>query len=458
MEEKMSANKNLLLDANEKPKLGKWFALSFQHVFAMFSATVLVPILTGLPISVALFASGVGTLIYILCTKAKVPIYLGSSFAYITYIQTASSASNGNFGSALTGLLVAGLIYVVVAIIIKFVGVNWLNKLLPPIVIGPTIMVIGLGLAGNAVQNAGYFVSNPDVVYDWRNLIVSTVTMLVIAFISIKAKGFFKVIPFLIGIIVGYLTAVLVGFIPNGDMGSIINYDQLKTVITTPKEWFKLPEFTILGWKNAEIGAGISMVKINFAAAISVIPLAFVTICEHIGDHKVLGSITGKDYLSDPGLHRTLLGDGIATAFAGCIGGPANTSYGENTSVVGITKVGSVWVTGGAAVIAILLSFCNIFTTLIASIPNAVMGGVCLILYGFIASNGLRTLIDAKVDMSNIRNLIIVSVMLVVGLGAGAIKITNDIQFSGMALATILGILLNVILPKKNTDFKETTL
>lgn len=189
--------------------------------------------------------------------------------------------------------------------------------------------------------------------------------------------------------------------------------------------------------------------KINFSAAIAVIPLAFVTICEHIGDHEVLGSITGKDYLEDPGLHRTLLGDGIATAFAGLIGGPANTSYGENTSVVGMTKIGSVWVTGGAAVIAILLSFCNIFTTLIASIPGAVMGGVCLILYGFIAANGLRTLVDAKVDMTKSRNLIIISVMLVIGIGGGALRITQDIQFSGMALATIFGVLLNTFLPKE---------
>lgn len=451
----MSANKNLILDANERPKIGKWIALSFQHVFAMFSATVLVPMLTGLPISVALFASGVGTLIYILCTKARVPIYLGSSFAYIAYIQTAMKSSGG-LGAAFTGLVIVGIIYALVALIIKFVGVNWLNKLLPPIVIGPTIMVIGLGLAGSAVGNAGFF-SNIDT-YDWRNLIVAIVTMLVIAVISIKAKGFFKVIPFLLGIVAGYITAVLVGFIPNGGFGSLIDYQSLKDVITTPKEWFKLPGFVFLGWKNADLGAGITMTKVSFAAAISVIPLAFVTICEHIGDHKVLGSITGKDYLTEPGLHRTLLGDGVATAFAGFIGGPANTSYGENTSVVGMTKIGSVWVTGGAAVIAILLSFCNIFTVLIASIPSAVMGGVCLILYGFIAANGLKTLIDAKVNMASTRNLIIVSVMLVIGLGGGSLYITSNIQFSGMALATIFGVILNLILPKEKEENETNTL
>ena len=462
----MSENKNLILDANDRPEIGKWFALSFQHVFAMFSATVLVPLLTGLPISTALFASGIGTLIYILCTKSKVPIYLGSSFAYISYIQTAKLASGNNFGSALTGLVIVGLVYVVVALIIKIVGVNWLNKLLPPVVIGPTIIVIGLGLAANAVKNAGFYFASttceicgntPTVLYDWRMIVVSIITMFVIAFISIKAKGFLKVIPFLVGIVIGFVVSILIGFIPNKDCGPLVDWQPLKEVITHPANWFRLPEFKLLGWKNADLGAGISMVKIDFSAAISVIPLAFVTICEHIGDHKVLGSITQKDYLTDPGLHRTLLGDGIATAVAGCIGGPANTSYGENTSVVGMTKIGSVWVTGGAAVIAILLSFCNIITTLIASIPAAVMGGVCLILYGFIASNGLKTLIDAKVDMSDTRNLIIVSVMLVIGLGACTLKITNDIQFSGMALATIFGIVLNLTLPKefaKNKDKK----
>ncbi len=466
-EEKMKEDKNLILDANDRPSFGKWLALSFQHVFAMFSATVLVPLLTGLPISTALFASGIGTLIYILCTKARVPIYLGSSFAYISYIQTATLTSGGNYGSALTGLVIVGLVYVVVAIIIRIVGVNWLNKLLPPVVIGPTIIVIGLGLAANAVKNAGFYFTptpceicgeTPEVLYDWRMVVVAIITMFSIAFISIKAKGFLKVVPFLVGIIIGYVAAILISFIPNKDCGTLINWEPIKDVIIHPANWFGLPKFIFLGWKDAELGAGVTMTQINFSAAISVIPLSFVTICEHIGDHKVLGSITQKDYLTNPGLHRTLLGDGIATAVAGFIGGPANTSYGENTSVVGMTKIGSVWVTGGAAVIAILLSFSNIVTTLIASIPTAVMGGVCLILYGFIASNGLKTLIDAKVDMTSTRNLIIVSVMLVIGLGAGALKITNNIQFSGMALATIFGILLNVTLPKEKIADQELNL
>ncbi len=442
-------SEKLLLGASDRPKLGKWIALSFQHVFAMFSATVLVPMLTGLPISVALFSSGVGTLIYILCTKHKVPIYLGSSFAYISYIISAFEMT-GEYGAALTGLLIAGLIYMIISLIISFVGSNWLNKLLPPVIVGPMIMVIGLGLASTACSSAGLI---PEVgkMQDWRIIVVALLTMFITAFVSIKSKGFLKVIPFLIGIVSGYLLAVGIGFIPFDGRGSIIDFSELVTVLKTPSKWFALPSFQILGWKSQELGAGISMVKINFAAAISVIPLAFVTMCEHIGDHKVLGQITGQDYIKDPGLNRTLLGDGLATAFAALIGGPANTSYGENTSVVGITKIGSVWVTGGAAVIAIFLSFFNVFTTFISTIPGAVMGGVCLILYGFIAANGLKTLIDAKVDMRDTRNLIIVSVMLVIGIGGATISY-GYFTFSGMALAAIVGIILDKALPKTKTE------
>lgn len=448
----------MILRAKDKPKSkAQWALLCIQHVFAMFSATVLVPMTTGLPISVALFASGVGTLIYILCTKGKVPIYLGSSFAYMAYIGGAKGMTNANgttfFGPALTGLFIAGLVYIVVSIIIKFVGVKWLNKLLPPIVVGPTIIVIGLGLAGIAVGNAGFFDGNVAN-YDWRALIVALFTMVVIAIIAIKGKGMLKIIPFLIGILVGYVFAVLIGFIPHKGFGTVVDFQPVVEVLKHPAQWFKLPTFQFLGWKNAELGAGISMAKINFSAALSVLPLAFVTMCEHIGDHKVLGKITGEDYISDPGLHRTLLGDGVATAFAALIGGPANTSYGENTSVVGMTKVGSVWVTGGAAIIAILLSCCNIVTTLIASIPACIMGGVCLILYGFIASNGLRILIDEKIDITKTRNLIIISVILVIGLGAAVLKI-GSVEFSGMAVAAIAGILLNLCLPGKEKKAKQ---
>ncbi len=461
-------NSNLLLGAKDRPKTSRLILLSFQHVFAMFGATVLVPMLTGLSISVALFASGVGTLLYILCTKAKVPIYLGSSFAYIAYINTAISATNGGVGAALTGIVIVGIIYCIVALIIKFAGTNWLNKLLPPVIIGPMIIVIGLGLSTTAIQNTGLMaitdanLATNNFAGDWRSIVVAFATMLIIALVAIKAKGFFKVIPFLIGIIAGYIIAILIGFIPNSvtilkdgetithTYGYLVDLNAIKEILMTPSKWFKIPDFKFLGWKNQELGLGIEMVKINFAAAISVIPLTFATICEHIGDHKVLGKITGTDYLVDPGLDRTLLGDGVATLTAGLIGGPANTSYGENTSVVGITKVGSVWVTGGAAIIAILLSFVNVFAVIIKTIPNCVIGGICLILYGFIASNGLKTLQDAKVDLTKTRNLIIVSVMLVIGIG-GAIISFGSFSLTGMALTAIIGIILNLILPKNES-------
>lgn len=449
----MEMNTNQTLQPNYKPPVGKWILLSFQHVFAMFSATVLVPILTGLPISVALFASGAGTLIYILCTKARVPIYLGSSFAYIEYITAVAvtsevtGTSGEKFAAALTGIVAVGLIYVIVACFIKIFGTNWLKKVLPPVVIGPMIMVIGLGLAGSAVSNSGMVQGG-----DWRAIVVTFATLLIIAITAILGKGFLKVVPFLIGIVGGYIIAVLLNLIPTESSTQLIDFSELIAVAKDPSQWFALPKFMIIGWKNQDLGAGISMYKVSFSAIITVIPLAFATICEHIGDHEVLGQITGKDYLSEPGLHRTLMGDGIATAFAGMIGGPANTSYGENTSVVGLTKIGSVWVTGLAAIFAILLSFCNVFTVLIATIPGAVMSGVCLILYGFIASNGLKTLLDSKVDLNNIRNLIIVSVILIVGIGGAAIFKGDMKVFTSVALSSIVGVILNIILPKSKEE------
>lgn len=440
----MEINTKQTLEPNYKPPVGKWILLSFQHVFAMFSATVLVPILTGLPISVALFASGLGTLIYILCTKARVPIYLGSSFAYIEYItavklstETAGTMAE-QFGAALTGIVAVGIIYVIVACFIKMFGTKWLKKILPPVVVGPMIMVIGLGLASSAISNSGMVQGG-----DWRAIVVTFATLLIIALTAILGKGFLKIVPFLIGIIGGYIYACSL---------NLVDFSELSEVIKDPSQWFALPKFMIIGWKNQELGAGISMYKVSFSAIITIIPLAFATICEHIGDHEVLGQITGKDYLSDPGLHRTLMGDGIATAMAGMIGGPANTSYGENTSVVGITKVGSVWVTGLAAIFAILLSFCNVFTVLISTIPGAVMSGVCLILYGFIAANGLKTLLDSKVDLNDIRNLIIVSVILIIGIGGAAIFKGNMKIFTSVALSSIVGVVLNLILPKSKEE------
>lgn len=434
----------MILGVKEKPTIGKWFALSFQHLFAMFGATVLVPMLTGLPISVALFTSGVGTLIYILCTQAKVPVYLGSSFAYIGVILELSkynpeTNTPGYYGTVLTGLFVVGLVYVLIAILIKLLGTKWINKVLPPIIIGPMIIIIGLSLAGTAISSAGLSGGS------WKEILVAAVAFGIVAFISLKCKGFLKIIPFLIGIAGGYVFAAIIG---------LVDFSEFVQVVKTPSEWVKIPEFMFLGFKDSTttfLGSKITFYKINFAAVLTVAPLALVTASEHIGDHAVISKIVGQDFLQDPGLHRTLLGDGIATSFAALVGGPANTTYGENTSVVGMTKVASVWVTGGAAVMAIILSFINVFVTLIDSIPQAVMGGISIILYGFIAANGLRVMADAKVKFSNTKNLILISTMLVIGLG-GAILKFGTISLSGMSLAAFLGIILNFILPDSKDE------
>jgi len=437
----MRENQKMVLNVNEKPSTGKWFALSFQHVFAMFGATILVPMLTGLPISVALFTSGVGTLIYILCTRAKVPVYLGSSFAYIVVVGAVSgytATGTGHYATALTGLLVVGLIYALIATIIKFVGKSWLEKLLPPVVIGPMIAIIGLGLSSVAVSSSGLGGGT------WQQIVTAAISLCIVIVVAIKGKGFIKIIPFLVGIVGGYIFASIAG---------IVDFSGIVEVLKTPGAWIKIPEFMFLGFKEGSqnvLGTNITFYQINFAAALTIAPLAFVTAAEHIGDHAVLSKIVGKEFLKDPGLDKTLLGDGLATAFAALVGGPANTTYGENTSVVGMTKVASVWVTGGAAVIAIILSFFNIFTTLVASIPAPVMGGISIVLYGFIASNGIRVLSDAKVDMTSIRNLVVVSAMLVIGLGGSIISI-GSFSIYGMSLAAVIGILLNLLLPKEKS-------
>ena len=399
----------------------------------MFGATVLVPILvnqaagtTVIPIPVALVTSGIGTLIYILCTKAKSPVYLGSSFAFIAPI--AAAYMKGGISGAMTGIMCVGLIYILVAIIIKFVGSSWLDKLLPPIVIGPMIMIIGLGLAPSAISQIGIAAGMK---LEWEVLLVACVSFLVTALTMTRAKGFFKVIPFLIGIITGYIVAIFVGLV------------DFKPVLEA--SFFSLPAF-IIPFANY---------MPNFSALLTIAPIALVTMCEHIGDHTSLSHIIGKNLLKEPGLDKTLLGDGIATFVAGALGGPANTTYGENTSVVGMTKVASVWVIGLAAIIAIVIGFLGKFTALISTIPNAVLGGVSLLLYGFIAVNGLKVLIKNQIDFEKSKNIVIASTMLVLGIGGATISIVSgdlSITISGMSLAAVIGILLNLILPDEKEE------
>ncbi len=433
----MSQRVEMILDVNEKPKPAQWILLSFQHVFAMFGATILVPVLTGFPISVALFASGIGTIIYSCITRFKVPVYLGSSFAYISAVQIAVAAMSGDVSAAQTGLILIGLVYVVVSILVRFIGKDWIDKLLPPIVIGPMIAVIGLGLAANAVGNAGCVTGG-----EWKVMLTAVFTFILTALISTKAKGFFKIIPFLCGILGGYVFALALG---------IVDFAPLQEVLQSGK-FLSLPEFilpiAVPGFKSYHLYFG--------PETFAILPVALVTISEHIGDHTVLGKICGRNFLKEPGLDKTLMGDGIATSISALLGGPANTTYGENTGVIGMTKVSSVYVTVGAACIAIVLSCVPIVSAFISTIPNAVLGGMSIILYGVIASNGLRVLIDNQVDFGQQRNLIIASAMLVIGLGGAVLPLGKLVTLSGTALSATVGIVLNLILPREKQTAEKS--
>ena len=426
---KQESTVDLLLDVDQRPSAVKGILLSFQHVFAMFGATILVPLILGMPVSVALFASGVGTLIYMIATGFRVPVYLGSSFAFITAMSLAMKELGGDVSAAQTGVILTGFIYVLVAAGVRFAGTKWIDKLLPPIIIGPMIIVIGLGLAGSAVTNAGLVADG-----NWKNALVAVVTFLIAAFINTKGKGFLRIIPFLFAIIGGYLFALTLGLV---DFTPVLKAN-----------WFEIPGFYL----PFSTGGAFEEYSLYFGPeTIAILPIAIVTISEHIGDHTVLGQICGRQFLKEPGLHRTLLGDGIATSVSAFLGGPANTTYGENTGVIGMTRIASVSVIRNAAFIAIALSFLGKFTALISTIPNAVLGGMSILLYGVIASNGLKVLIKERVDFSQMRNLIIASAMLVLGLGGAILKL-GPVTLSGTALSAMTGIILNLILPYENKD------
>ncbi len=382
--------------------------LALQHLFAMFGATVLVPALTELSPSVALFTSGLGTLIFHLITNAKVPAYLGSSFAFIAPI-IAAKAKCGT-GGVMAGIIVAGLIYVLIAILIKLIGPEFFRKLLPPVVVGPVIITIGLGLAPTAKDMAS------------QHLLTAAVTLIVTIFFSIYAKGIFKIIPILMGIIVGYIFAAIMGLID--------------FTVIQEAAWFAPPDFTFPQFSG------------NIKAISLIAPIAFVTMVEHLGDVLALGTTTKNDFITDPGLHRTLMGDGIATAVAGFFGGPPNTTYGENIGVLALTRVYNPFIIELAAIIVLVFSFVEKLGAVIRTIPNAVMGGIVFLLFGMIASIGLRTLVENEVNLSNNRNLVIVSVILVIGISNLAIKFAG-LEFAGMGLAAIVGIILNLVLPAK---------
>jgi uracil permease len=409
-----------ILDINEMPTPGKWLTLSLQHLFAMFGATILVPYLVGLSPAIALISSGLGTLAFLLITKWQVPAYLGSSFAFIAPIIAAKAA--GGPGGAMVGTFLAGLVYGLVSIVIKKAGYRWIMNLLPPVVVGPVIIVIGLALSGTAV---GMAMNNPEGEYSLLHFSVALVTLAATIICTIYMRGMLSLVPILAGIVVGYLYALAVG---------IVDFSQVRQA-----SWFEMPDFIIpfIDYK----------VKVTLDIILLMVPVAIVTLSEHIGHQLVLSKVVGRDYIKNPGLHRSILGDGTATMISALIGGPPKTTYGENIGVLAITKIYSVHVLAGAAVIAIIFGFIGKITALIASIPTPVMGGVSILLFGIIASSGLRMLVDSKINFADNRNLVISSVILVIGIGGAFIKVSEQFQIQGMALAAIIGILLNWILP-----------
>ncbi|MEG6567550.1 solute carrier family 23 protein [Thermoanaerobacterium saccharolyticum] len=404
--------KNKFYGIQDVPPINESIPLSFQHVFAMFGATILVPLLTGLDPAVTLFTSGLGTLIFHLMTKGKVPAYLGSSFAFIAPIIAATKAYGVR--GAFTGMIAAGLVYVAVFILISLTGINWIEKILPSVVVGPVVMIIGLSLAPTAIQEAQ------------KDLLTALVTAALVIIFSMFGKGFMKVIPILLGTIGGYIFAIFRGLV---DFSPVLK-----------ASWIAVPKFSFLIGHSPVLAWG---------AVTLIAPLALVAIIEDLGHVLVIGNIVDKDLIKEPGFHRVMLGNGLATSIAALFGGPPSTTYGENIGVLAMTKVYSSRVIEGAAVIAILLSFIQKIGALIQVIPQAVMGGVTIILFGMIAAAGIRTLVENKVDFSDSRNLIIASVILT--LGVGGIKIgSGNFVFEGVGPATLAGIILNLVLPKIN--------
>ncbi|WP_172187597.1 uracil-xanthine permease family protein [Lentilactobacillus kribbianus] len=416
---------NALLDIHDRPKPLAWAGLSLQHMFSMFGSTVIVPLLVGLSPSIALFSSGIGTLLHIMITQRKIPAYMGSSFAFITPML-ALMKTTGYPGIA-QGVVSVGIVYLIIAAIIWAVGSNWVDKILPPIVVGPIVMVIGLSLAGSAATDA--MMKNGH--YNLTYFMIALATLGIAIFCNMAFKGLIGLIPVLLGIVGGYLISMALGLV------------DLHAIAVAP--WFKIPAFEF---------PGISYpFKLNFGAIITIAPIAFVTMTEHMGHIMVLNELTHRNFFKDPGLNRTLAGDGVASLVAGLIGGPAVTSYGENIGVMMITKVHSVYVLIGAAVFAMIFAFVNKLNVLIMQMPLPVIGGISFLLFGTIATSGIQVMIDDKVDLSKKRNLMIASTTLVIGIGNAYLQI-GQFQFTGLALATIIAIILNLVMPQEAASEK----
>ncbi|PKM63132.1 MAG: hypothetical protein CVU97_01895 [Firmicutes bacterium HGW-Firmicutes-21] len=435
----------------------KTAVLSFQHMFAMFGATVLVPILCKMSVSVALLAAGLGTIIFYFLTSKKVPVFLGSSFAFMPPLMSIMAGTtigteqwNTQMGKASVALVVAGLIYVVFSLIIKGVGVERVRKLFPPIVVGPVIIVIGMILAPKMFYNN---IIGPSVWFDvpvWKEWTAAGITAVSIIAINAyaKPKSFLKIIPILLGFVIGYLYSLSIG---------LVNFDSA--------DWSKIIIFQDMSKTFGFYGS----LSLDWAAILSIAPIAIVTFMEHLGDINANSAICNKDFMVDPGVHKTVLGDGVATMVSGALGGPANTTYGENTAVLAITKNYNPKNIFYAACMAVFFGCFTIFGTAISTIPSAVIGGASIVLFGMISASGLRTLVAGKVDFTKSKNLIVVSVILSIGLGLGAMSLAGDItgdslykiiisisgepiELSPLAIATVAGIFLNLIIPEQKED------
>lgn len=447
---------------------GKDFVLSFQHMFAMLGATITVPLVTGMSVPLALLSAGVGTILFYFLAKRKVPVFLGSSFAFMPGLITIFSQSAGYDAKALAAmiaLVLAGLVYVVFSIVIKYVGVQKIKKLFPPIVVGPVIIIIGMNLAGSIFWNdilANYVVYGGEAWQHWTTALITALTIIgVNSFV--KPKSFFKVIPILIGFVVGYVYAAIIGLVNITFSGNIVIFQQAGTLWGFWGAWGDLTGTLIA------------------TAIISIVPIAVVTFMEHLGDVAANSTVCGQDFMLDPGLDRTVLGDGVATIVGAMLGGPANTTYGENTAVLAITKNYNPRNVFFAAIIAVVLAVFVPFGEILQAMPSAVVGGACIVLFGMIAANGLRALVDGKVDFGDSKNMIVVSVTLAVGLGLGACELAGDVvsavsnynldgnvlkvgfsvegggfvKISALAISTILAIVLNLIIPNAKEPTEE---
>ena len=409
-------NDSLMIDVLEKVPFKKAFPLSFQHLFAMFGSSILVPIMFNIDPTTVLFFNGIGTLLYALITKGKIPAYLGSSFAYLSPVLLLMGEGY-NFQTIQGGFVATGLVFVLIAIIVKFTGTGWINRLFPPAAMGAIVAIIGLELASSAADMAGFPVGGSNTTeFNGTWVLVSMITLAVVVFGNVLFRGFFKIIPILIGVIVGYIVSYFTG---------LVDFTQVREA-----SFFTLPN--------------IQLAHFDVKAILTIVPATFVVIAEHIGHLKVTSSIIGRDLTKDPGLDRSLLGDGLSTVISGMFGSVPTTTYGENIGVMALTKVYSVYVICGAGIISVILGFSGKISALISTIPTPVVGGISLLLFGTIAVSGLRTFIEEKVDFSKSRNLILASVTFISGLSNITIPL-GSVELSGMGLATIVAMIVSIL-------------